>query len=191
MTQSQESMTWVKGYEEVTKQLQSVVTFYKTNLELIDPKKFQYRKDQIPFLQKQIREIRSRFDISKCRLTSKDTDKSSVEIDLIKQAFWLNLVNYYTLLKMAEYALTKPGTLKKINSFAMWQTFWQYNKVKVSKIQISLYLIIFHLLRNTLSLPNFSIAMPEEQVDEDGKYMIVKKPDPLNFYGVFIPCTNF
>jgi len=92
---------------------------------------------------------------------------------------------------MAEYALTKPGTLKKINSFAMWQTFWQYNKVKVSKIQISLYLIIFHLLRNTLSLPNFSIAMPEEQVDEDGKYMMVKKPDPLNFYGVFIPCANF
>lgn len=73
----------------------------------------------------------------------------------------------------------------------MWQTFWKYNKVKVSKIQISVSIVIFHMLRQNLSIPKFSIIMPDEQVDEDGKYMMVKKPHPLNFYGIFIPCTNF
>ena len=73
----------------------------------------------------------------------------------------------------------------------MWQTFWQYNKVKISKIQISVSMIIFHMLRNGLTTPKFSIVMPFEQVDADGKDMIVKKPDPLNFYGVFIPCAHF
>jgi hypothetical protein len=54
-----------------------------------------------------------RFECRSIKLSKKETET-------LKQAFWLNMINYLTLQKIAEIALTKPSILKRMNSDAMW-----------------------------------------------------------------------
>jgi len=48
------------------------------------------------------------------------------------------------------------------------------------------------MLRQYQQTPEFSVIMPEKQdmgiLDSDIQGLVVKDPNPLNFYGVFVPC---
>ncbi len=44
-------------------------------------------------------------------------------IEISKQVFWLNIINYMTIVRIAEIILMKPEVLKSVNCYAMWQAF--------------------------------------------------------------------
>jgi hypothetical protein len=51
--------------------------------------------------------------------TTKDKLSKSL-FENYKQAFWLNLINFVTLFRLAEIALTKQSVIKELSSFGMW-----------------------------------------------------------------------
>lgn len=116
-------------------------------------------------------------------------------IEEIKQAFWLNLINFMTLFRLAETALIKPSLLKKLNSYAAWLTFWEGTFIYISSCKFSWSQIVHTMLRQKQKPPNFSIIVPDKQdystLEDAVKTMVVKKPHPLNLLGIFIPCANF
>lgn len=42
------------------------------------------------------------------------------------------MLNFMTLFRMAEIILVKPSILKRMKSYAMWQTFWDTNMIYIS-----------------------------------------------------------
>lgn len=40
--------------------------------------------------------------------------------EAVKQCFWLNILNFMTLYKLAEIKVTTPSILKQFKSFAIW-----------------------------------------------------------------------
>lgn len=189
-------MTLTQGYHEVTQLLQEMVAFFKKVIAKMDPLKFTFQSDQQPELVQRLKTVRLRSD--KLRQTRFDCHKqglSQEENEVLKQAFWLNLINFLTLYKLAEISLVQPGILKRMDSFAMWHTFWETTTVYISKLKVSLSTIIFSFLRQHQQLPQFSVILPEKQqsalFDSDIRPLIVEHPEPFNFYGVFIPCPQF
>jgi hypothetical protein len=147
-------MTLTQGYHEVTLLLQEMVTFFKKVIAKMDPLKFTFQTDQQPELVQRLKTIRLRSD--KLRQTRFDCHKqglSQEENEVLKQAFWLNLINFLTLYKLAEISLVQPGILKRMDSFAMWHTFWESTTVYISKLKVSLSTIIFSFLRQHQQLP--------------------------------------
>jgi hypothetical protein len=45
-------------------------------------------------------------------------------VEQSKETFWLNILNFMTLLKIAEICLINPALMRKMKSYAMWQTMW-------------------------------------------------------------------
>ena len=113
----------------------------------------------------------------------------------LKQAFLLNLINFMTLFRLAETALIKPSLLKKLDSFAAWVAFWESTHIYISKCKYSLTDIVNTLLRQHQDIPSFSVVIPDKKapsmIGSDIKPLIVKKPHPLNYFGIFIPCAQF
>lgn len=62
---------------------------------------------------------------------------SEREIEQFKETFWINLVNFMTLFKIAEISLIKPGFLKKLNNYALWQAFWTTNYIYISECRVN------------------------------------------------------
>lgn len=67
--------------------------------------------------------------------------------ETVKQCFWLNILNYMTLYKLAEIKLTKPEVLKKLTEYAMWQSFMINNEITITGVKLSQYVIFHSILR--------------------------------------------
>lgn len=57
--------------------------------------------------------------------------------DMMKQCFWLNIINFMTLFRLAEIKLMKPSVLKQLNNFHMWCGFMQKNTIEISGVKLS------------------------------------------------------
>ena len=64
-----------------------------------------------------------------------------------KQCFWLNILNFMTLYKLAEIKLTKPEVLKKLTDYSMWQSFMIGNEIEITGHKLSQYDIFHSILR--------------------------------------------
>lgn len=58
-------------------------------------------------------------------------------VEILKQAFWINLMNQMTLQKLAELMLARPALLKRMSSYAMWQTAWESSTVQLSMCELN------------------------------------------------------
>jgi len=76
--------------------------------------------------------------------------KNVEEFETIKQCFWLNILNFMTLYKLAEIKVTTPSILKQFKSFAIWQAFMSNNFIKITGVDLSQELILHAILRYKL-----------------------------------------
>lgn len=58
--------------------------------------------------------------------------KNEQEIETIKQCFWLNILNFMTLFKLAEIKLTTPGVIRQLKLFPIWQAFMKHNHIEIT-----------------------------------------------------------
>jgi hypothetical protein len=70
--------------------------------------------------------------------------------EAVKQCFWLNILNFMTLYKLAEIKVTTPSILKQFKSFAIWQAFMSNNFIKITGVDLSQELILHAILRYKL-----------------------------------------
>lgn len=151
--------------------------------------RFVVKQEETHLLKQQLKEIKQR------SLKLRGQKFMFLCEDAARQVFWLNIVNYMTLQRMAELALLKPQVLRSLNGYASWQTFWDTTKIHITNEEFSVSKILFSMLRQHQSLPDFSVIMPEktpyELLPASVRDLVVTEPCPFNFYGVFVPCKNF
>lgn len=88
-----------------------------------------------------------RFDLTPTK------ELSETKIEMQKEMFWVNILNFMTLLKIAEICVINPALMRRMKSYSMWQTLWQYNKIYISECKLSQYTIFNTILRPDCELP--------------------------------------
>ena len=83
--------------------------------------------------------------LRKCRLIFDEGFGPQMEV--IKQVFWLNLLNFMTLYKLAEIQLSRPDALQELTSYAMWQAFFENNYIYIQDVKINQLTIYHSILR--------------------------------------------
>lgn len=171
-----------------------MLSFWQKALPFTSPR-FVIKADQAPMLKDQLRQIKQMTESLRCARLVHALNQTYEEVEVMKQAFWLNIVNFMTLFRMAELALLKPQVLKNMNGYATWQTFWDSATIKITQQPFNISKILFTMLRQLQHIPSFSVIMPEKQsltaLETDIQNLVVREPSPFNFYGVFVPCKNF
>lgn len=111
----------------------------------------------------------------------------------MKQAFWVNLINSTSLLKLAEIILVKPGLLKKINSQFLWVSLQEKTKIAISGCELNMFQVIHSILRQNQEMPDVGIvkqAKCDPQLFENGiADLVVKNPTAANYMCCFQPCN--
>jgi hypothetical protein len=83
--------------------------------------------------------------------------KNVEEFETIKQCFWLNILNFMTLFKLAEIKLTYPNPLRQLKLFPTWQAFMLYNSIDITGIRITQQQIFHKVIRHHLALPGITM----------------------------------
>lgn len=68
-----------------------------------------------------------------------------------------------TLLKVAEMILVKPTILRRMTSYAMWQTAWESSTIYIANCELNQYQIYSSIFRQKQSMPEFGVIMPPKQ----------------------------
>ena len=90
----------VEPDKESERMLQGMIKYYERNMEHIRMKNGSVDKEQVPRMRQELQVIKQELtDLNdKCLVVGAFEEKC----DTLKQAFWLNLINFMTLLKLAE-----------------------------------------------------------------------------------------
>lgn len=111
--------------------------------------------------------------------------------ETVKQCFWLNILNFMTLFKLAEIKLTTPSILSKFKSFAIWQSFMRNNCIEISGEKLSQEQIFHSIVRHKLDYPAItlltSVFRQHEITNPFIKDLVVEKPNKFVAYGFFLP----
>ena len=67
---------------------------------------------------------------------------TSDDQDLVKEAFWINCLNFLGLFRTMEIILVKPTLLKKLKSRIIWKAFWESAEFVISGCRLPLPLIM-------------------------------------------------
>lgn len=102
------------------KLLRLIVNFFRENKAVFSISPAAIKEDGVKIvMQKQLVEINKKaLKLKDSELLFESAFNSHEE--LVKQCFWLNLLNYMTLYKLAEFKLTKPEVFKKLSDYSMW-----------------------------------------------------------------------
>ena len=198
-----------------------MILFYGAKLASMGDKKFEFSKAETLEIQSALRDLKflsekfktyrivkgdaasqqkgpPRPDLEESKHLEAESEKRTPKLknsNELKQAFLLNLINFMSLFRLAETALIKPSLLKKLDSFAAWVAFWESTHIYISSCKLSLTEIVNTLLRQRQPIPNFSVVIPDKlapsQLESEISSLVVKKPHPLNYFGIFIPCAQF
>lgn len=114
--------------------------------------------------------------------------------ETVKQCFWLNILNFMTLFKLAEIRLTTPSILKQFKSFAIWQSFMRINCIEISGEKLSQEQILHSILRYKLAYPSItmltSVFRSVEITNQYLRDLMVQNPNRFVAYGFFLPVRN-
>lgn len=70
--------------------------------------------------------------------------------------FWLNLLNFMTLFRLAEVSIVKPKQIPHLNNYSVWQIFQESNSIYLHDCKLSWYLIHHSILRANLEQPTIA-----------------------------------
>jgi glucan phosphoethanolaminetransferase (alkaline phosphatase superfamily) len=77
--------------------------------------------------------------------------------EIAKQCFWLNIINFMTLFKLAEIRLINPRLLKQLDRFAIWQSLMTVSFIEISGVRLSQVMIYHQILRHANAPPSHSM----------------------------------
>ncbi len=99
-----------QGYEEGKQLLGAIIKFFRQYIDKVDPQKYSFIGVINTEQEIRIREIKAMSEKFKFyRLNFKEfKHNQSQEVEIYKQAFWLNMLNFMTLFRMAEIIMVKP-----------------------------------------------------------------------------------
>ena len=136
-------------YKKAIKLLTSMIDLYRENFRLIDSKSYKFPEKDLVRIQNELCAIKKKekkFAESFVEfLQPFDEPEHIRQIQVIKQCFWLNILNYMNLRKLCEIQLIKPRLLKKLENYTMWECFKVTNKIVINGHEISSY-DIFHTM---------------------------------------------
>jgi len=109
----------------------------------------------------------------------------------VKQCFWLNLLNFMTLYRLAEIKLTKPEALKVLTNYTMWQAFMKCNTICIQGVTLTQFDIYHSVLRQKQKLPQFSFFYQQRKsknaLDERISKLVVNEPMQFLACGLYLP----
>ena len=161
-------------YQKAIKLLTAIIELYRKNFSLIDQKSYKFPQKDILRLQDELYEIKrkeKKFATSHLQFEqAMDSEEHRRQNQIIKQCFWLNMLNYMNLRKLCEIQLIEPKLLRKLENYTMWECFKVTNTITIQGETISSY-DIFHTLLGQCDI---------DQTGGNNSHFLKTRPKPLD-----------
>ena len=185
-------------YKKAIKLLTSMIDLYRENFRLIDQKSYKFPEKDIARIQNELLAIKAKekkFAESEIEfLQPFEEPEHDRQTQVIKQCFWLNILNYMNLRKLCEIQLIKPRLLKKLDNYTMWECFKVTNMIVIDGHSISAY-DIFHTMLGQSEIDQTSGSRSVfktktralKDIPQELQKLAVTEPHQFIYFGSFYP----
>ena len=130
-----------KAYNVISQLLRSIIVLLKSNLPFIN-EKFIIQKDKVEQMEITYLAIEQEKNKFNNYVITCETDEDK---QVVKEAFWLNCLNFLILSRVVELMITKPSILRNLQSQILIKSFLESTEFKISGCALN-GITIFQLL---------------------------------------------
>ena len=91
-------------------------------------------------------------------------------LNAIKQAFFLNIINFLILYQLAVLMVSNPEAIEKLTNYNMWQSFLDNTTITLNGSKMEAYFLIHSILRCNMHPPSDMTHFPlRSKMPQHGK----------------------